>query len=155
LEVALERGLGGLPDLVDTVRRTGLRVAVDVTGDPGRLDPSVDLAAYRVLQEGLTNVSKHVGVNAQAAVRIEWRDGLLTVTVDDDGTRSKQHQSQGLSTGHGLVGLRERVELVGGRLDSGPGPSGGFRLTAVLPRARPAPASSGVAEHSDGHGTTR
>jgi signal transduction histidine kinase len=144
-EVALDGGLAALQSLVDTVRRTGMEVDIEVVGEPRRLDPSVDLAAYRVIQEGLTNASKHAGATAHALARLEWRESFLAVTVDDDGTGTTpidvRHR---LSTGHGLLGLGERVELVGGELHTERSPTGGFRLTAVLPLARPAAVRPGA-----------
>ena len=95
------------------------------------LDPSVDLAAYRVIQEALTNVNKHAGAGAVARVQLSWRPSELVIEVVDDGQVNAGIEH--LASGYGLVGLAERVKLVGGRLESGPAPRGGFRVYAVLP----------------------
>jgi signal transduction histidine kinase len=100
-------------------------------GEPGELDPSVSLAAYRVVQEALTNVGKHAGPGTAAEVRLAWTAGRLQVEVTDDG-RGGAAGSR-LSTGRGLLGLAERVALVGGSLARGPRPGGGYRLAAELP----------------------
>ena len=134
-EAALQPGLADVNALVETVRGTGMDVVVEVSGHPGRVDPSVDLAAYRVVQEGLTNVSKHAGSTAKVVVRIEWSDAALSLSVEDEGGAAKPVRRD-LSTGHGLLGLAERVELVGGSVRAEPGSVGGFRLSATLPTAR-------------------
>ena len=148
---ALRRGIGDLDGLAETVRAAGLHVDLTVSGRPGRLDPSVDLAAYRVVQEALTNTTKHVGPGAHVAVGLEWGGKTMVVTVRDDG-KGIQVSDARLSTGHGLLGLAERVSMVGGTLSAAAAPEGGFRVTATLPvvqavppvAERPAEAGAGV-----------
>ena len=137
-------GLADVEHLVATVAAAGVRVRTRLEGEPRRLAASVDLAAYRVVQEALTNVTKHVGPGAQVDVRLRWRAEELTVEVTDDGQGRRPDRT--LSTHHGLPGLRERLEVVGGWLEAEPVPAGGFRVTAVLPVAGPV-ASEPVREH--------
>jgi signal transduction histidine kinase len=128
-------GVDDLAPLVDGVRRAGVEVSLDTSGARRRLDSSVGLAAYRVVQEALTNVTKHAGPGARAAVTLAWTADTLVVTVVDDGSAGGGEPA--LSTGHGLLGLRERVSVAGGTLVAGPTP-GGYTVTAVLPLADPA-----------------
>ena len=123
--------LANLDDLVVQIRSIGIDVAVQQTGTPCSLDASVDLAAYRVIQEALTNVNKHAGAGAAARVQLSWEPSELVIEVLDDGQvkAGVEHPA----SGYGLVGLAERVKLVGGRLESGPRAEGGFRVHAVLP----------------------
>lgn len=114
--------------LVGTVREAGLPVELAVEGEPAELPPGVDLAAYRIIQEALTNALKYAGP-ANAWVTVRWRDRELEVEIANDGRSG----SGGDGGGHGLVGLRERVALVGGTIASGPRPGGGFVVTAQLP----------------------
>jgi hypothetical protein len=123
--------LGELEALVARVSAAGLPVEVQVTGEPWPLPPGVDLAAYRVVQEGLTNVLRHAGP-ASAAVNVDWGAGLV-ITVTDDGHGSAQPGEA--SSGRGLLGLRERLALYGGTLDAGPQPGGGWQLRAMLPES--------------------
>jgi signal transduction histidine kinase len=124
--------LGQVPALVDRVRAAGLPVELTVTG-ARVLPPGVDLAAYRVVQEALTNVIKHAN-QARTAVRIEYGQDELAITVSDDG-RAARASGAG---GRGLIGLRERIAIYGGELDAGPRPGGGWRLRAKIP-LEPAP----------------
>jgi signal transduction histidine kinase len=131
-------GLGQLHVLVGTVRRAGLSTEVRVVGELPPLPPAVDVAAYRIIQESLTNVLRHAG---PATVRVELavRDGRLCVHVGDTGVGAR-YRSGGAPAGHGLIGMRERAASVGGTLDARPGPSGGFDVFATLPvdlRAEP------------------
>jgi len=119
-------GLGQVRTLVDRVRAAGLDVELSVTG-ARELPPGVDLAAYRVVQETLTNVIKHAGA-ARAVVCVEYRPDELVITVTDDGSLA----SPG-SGGRGLIGLRERIAIYGGELDAGPRPGGGWRVSARIP----------------------
>ena len=121
-------GLGRLPELVERARSSGLPTTYTVRGDARPLPPEVDQAAYRVVQEALTNVSRHAG-DARASVRITYGPGSLTVRVDDDGAASRQPPIPG----YGLVGMRERVTALGGRLQAEPGASRGFSVLAELP----------------------
>jgi signal transduction histidine kinase len=126
-------GLEDIDRLLDTVRSAGVPARLEVTGQSQRVDPSVGLAAYRVVQEALTNVTKHSGPGASAAVALCWTDRALTINVTDDGRGTSGQRGAALSTGHGLVGLRERVNLLGGHLVTGPASGGGYTVTATLP----------------------
>ncbi|XVS61053.1 sensor histidine kinase [Actinosynnema sp. CA-299493] len=128
-------GLADVEHLVGTIAAAGVRVHTRVDGEPRRLAASVDLAAYRVVQEALTNVTKHVGPGAEVDVRLRWDADELTVEVTDDGRGRRPERA--LSTNHGLAGLVERLAIVGGRLTAEPVWAGGFRVTAVLPVAGP------------------
>jgi signal transduction histidine kinase len=104
-------------------------VTVTVTGTQRTLPPEVDQAAYRIVQEALTNVSRHAG-QAHTSVRLQYSPDALTVQVDDEGQGS---DGQTTGPGLGLLGMRERVSALGGRLQAGPRDSGGFRVHAELP----------------------
>jgi signal transduction histidine kinase len=124
-------GLDRLGDLVDGMQRAGLPVRLDVEGLPAALPAAVDVTAYRVLQESLTNALKHsAGEWVQVCVRVSGEVVVLEVT--DHGP--PRRPGTALSTGHGLVGMRERVALFGGRLEAGPD-AGGWRVRAELPLA--------------------
>ena len=125
--------------LLTSMRCAGLTVTMSVSGSPSPLDPSIELAAYRTVQESLTNTLKHVGRRACATVHFGWRERVLLLRVDDDGTGREPGSAAGLSTGNGLASLAERLERVGGRLVAGPRAEGGFRVSATLP----------VAQHGD------
>jgi signal transduction histidine kinase len=133
-------GLDDLGALLANTRATGVTVTEQVSGTPGLLDPSVGLAAYLLVQEALTNTLKHAGPEAAARVELDWVSGQLTITVRDDGPPPGKRTSAAvaLSTGHGLLGLRERVQTVGGSLHAGPTPTG-FAVRAVLPTALRSP----------------
>jgi signal transduction histidine kinase len=132
--VVVLAGLDRLGELVESFRRAELEVDLQVVGTPLALDRSVDLAAYRVVQEALTNVTKHCGPGARVDVVVEWGRDRVKLKVRDDG-RGRPHAISGeLSTGHGLVGLSERVIIVGGQLDFGPVGDGGYEVKALLPR---------------------
>jgi signal transduction histidine kinase len=132
--------LANLDDLAAQIRSVGIDVTVEQTGTASSLDPSVDLTAYRVIQEALTNVNKHAGAGAAARVRLSWEPSELVIEVVDDGQVNAGIAH--LASGYGLVGLAERVKLVGGRLESGPRPEGGFRVRAVLPTSGSEPADA-------------
>ena len=121
-------GLADLPRLVEEVRSAGLVVAVDVDGDIDDVPPGVGLAAYRIVQEALTNTLRHAAAH-RAAVRLDSTPGKLVIEVTDDG-RGPNGRRAG---GHGLVGMRERVAVYAGSLEAGPGSGGGFRVAAQLP----------------------
>ena len=126
--LAPQPSLEHLDKLVEQARESGLPVEVRVEGDHVELSPGLDLTAYRLVQEGLTNAVKHA--NAQhAEVLVRYDNGHVELTVTDDGTGD----GGGESGGHGLVGMRERVSVYGGRIDAGPLPEGGYRLHATLP----------------------
>jgi signal transduction histidine kinase len=128
-------GLADLEGLLGEVAKAGLAVRLQVEGTPSPLPAGVDLSAYRIVQEALTNVVKHAGP-AQAQVTIGYRDRDVTVEVTDDGRGAAAPAGDGRGgTGHGLVGMRERVAAFGGDLETGPRPGGGFRVAARLPLA--------------------
>jgi signal transduction histidine kinase len=134
-ELSPQPGLDQLPALIDRIRTAGLEAELSVTGTRRALPPGLDLAAYRVVQEALTNVMKHAG-RAHTAIHIEYRPRELRITVSDDGrpadTRLVTGQLPGRS-GHGLIGLRERIAIYHGELDAGPRPGGGWRVSARIP----------------------
>jgi signal transduction histidine kinase len=123
-------GLGQLPELVAGVAGAGRPVELRVEGDPVELPPAVDLAAYRVVQEALTNVVKHAGP-AAASVRVAYRPAEVEVEVADDGAGPADGAD---GAGSGIAGMRERVAAAGGTLEAGPRPGGGFAVRARLPR---------------------
>ncbi|MFC4114158.1 sensor histidine kinase [Nonomuraea zeae] len=128
----LDSRLDRLDDLVRRARSTGLPATVTVSGVRQPLPDEVDRAAYRIVQEALTNVSRHAG-GAGAAVRIEYGGAELVVQVDDDGLASEDTPPV---PGVGLLGMRERVTALGGRLRAEPRPEGGFTVRAELPLGR-------------------
>jgi signal transduction histidine kinase len=126
-------GLGQLADLLERMRATGMHVDADVAGTPRPLPPGVDLSAYRIVQEALTNTLKHAG-GASAHVSVRYEPDAVEVEVVDDGLGPPTgFGSKGTSGGHGLVGMRERAQLFGGQLDAGARSGGGFRVLARLP----------------------
>ncbi len=127
---APQRGLAALDELVERVGEAGLDVRVTVQGEAVSLPAGVDLSAYRIIQEALTNSLRHGGAGTHAAVSVEYRPGEVRVAVIDDGRGPGP--GPGVE-GHGLIGMRERAALLGGEVVAGPGPSGGYRVTARLP----------------------
>jgi signal transduction histidine kinase len=126
-------GLAMLDDLVATANRAGLTTTLHVVGTPRRLPPTVDLAAFRIIQESLTNAVRHAGP-AIARVSVVWRDGVVGVGVTDTGRGDAGAANGELAAGgHGLVGMRERAAAVGGTVVAGPSPGGGFAVHAELP----------------------
>ncbi|MEW2182115.1 sensor histidine kinase [Streptomyces cellulosae] len=126
-------GLARLPDLLESFRRAGLEVAVREEGRARALPPGVDLTAYRIVQEALTNVTKHAAGRG-VRVGLDWGGGRLTVTVSDDGGGPAGPPAlSDRPPGYGLIGMRERAAAVGGELTAGPRPEGGFLVTARLP----------------------
>jgi signal transduction histidine kinase len=134
-------GLGELALLVDRVAAAGLTVDLTVTGQPRALSAGLDLTAYRVVQEALTNVMKHAGT-AAAVVTLDYREDAVVIDISDDGGRGRPAEGQPARDasparmsggGRGLLGLRERLSLYGGDFDAGPRPTGGWRVTAWLP----------------------
>jgi signal transduction histidine kinase len=119
--------------LLTSLRDAGMPVTVHVEGTPRNLDPSIDLTAYRIVQEGLTNVLKHAGVKSNPHLRLVWEPCSLVIQIDNDIDLAQARRGQALSVGRGLVGLRARAHATGGRLHAGPHPNGGYRLTANLP----------------------
>lgn len=164
-------GLSRLPALLESFRRAGLEVSVHQEGRARPLPPGVGLTAFRIVQEALTNVTKHAGTG-RARVRLDWSRERVTITVADDGgdARTAPAARPGRSAaagppdppdrrppGYGLIGMRERVTAVGGNLSAGRRPEGGFTVCAQLPIAsgrgatRPADgASSGEGRTADG-----
>ncbi|MFE5590492.1 sensor histidine kinase [Streptomyces sp. NPDC056549] len=132
VDVALapQPGLGRLTELTDRVRSSGVPVEVAVRGVPVVLPAGVDLAAYRVVQEALTNAVKHAA-GARVSVTVEYGTDRLRVEVSDTGGRRLRTAERG--GGHGLLGLRERLAVYGGTLDAGSRPHGGYRVRAVIP----------------------
>ena len=127
--------LGELEALVAQVQAAGLPVELRIEGAPRPLPAAVELSAYRVAQEALTNTLKHAGP-ARAQVTIGYRHQEVRVEVSDDGRGVTAPTGDGRArVGHGLIGMRERVQVFGGDLEVGPGPVGGFRVAARLPFA--------------------
>jgi signal transduction histidine kinase len=138
-------GLKELPRLVQQIRRAGLEVSLTTDGLPTELPARVDLFAYRIVQEALTNVLKHAGPGAHTQVRLGTDNNGIVIEVLDDGSADKGLESavgrqptgsdrpDGRSAGHGIVGMRERALLLGGTLDARPRPGGGFQVVAHLP----------------------
>ncbi len=126
-------GIAQLPELLASFARAGLTVSLELQGEVRPLPPAVDLTAFRIVQESLTNVSKHAGVPT-ARVQLFFGPEQLAIRVEDDGRTApmrSSYQSQG--QGHGLTGMGERAAVVGGTLTAGRDPWGGFRVAADLP----------------------
>jgi signal transduction histidine kinase len=124
-------GLSEIADLAEQVRSGGLEVTLRIEGEPRPLSPGLELAAYRIVQESLTNVVKHSGAQ-RADVRVRYGDDALELSILDDGDGPRTPADPG---GHGLVGMRERVALYGGTLSAGPREGRGFAVEARLPGA--------------------
>ena len=123
--------LGRLPDLLDTVNSTGVKTTLVVSGQRRALPAEVGQAAYRIVQEALTNVIRHAGA-ASATVQVGYGTKELTLQVDDDGLA---RPGVAVVPGTGLTGMRERVTALGGELSAGPRPAGGFSVLATIPVA--------------------
>jgi signal transduction histidine kinase len=165
-------GLASLGDLVDNAAAAGLTVRVEEQGDRHPLPADVDLAAYRIIQEAITNSARHSG-SSSARVRLHYDGAALRVEVDDEGrphpaaraaARADDHTGSGLASaaaagssgGNGIAGMTERATALGGTLQAGPRPEGGFRVRALLPVRSPAAddANQGTANHGTAnHGT--
>ena len=130
LEFAPAPRLADVDRLIDQCEQAGLPVTVSIQGQPVDLPTSVELSAYRIVQESLTNALKHAG-HATATVELAYGDDELRVSVHDDGRGASVAATNG--AGQGIVGMRERVEAFGGSLATGPRSGGGFAVTAVLP----------------------
>ncbi len=126
---APQPGVSDLGPLLEQTREAGLPVELRVEGAARPLSPGIDLSAYRIVQEALTNTLRHAGPTT-ARVLLRYRPDALEVRVSDSGRGAAAEPSGG---GHGLVGMRERVALFGGELTAGPVPGGGFAVRAVLP----------------------
>jgi signal transduction histidine kinase len=122
------KGLAHLDALRDAVTAAGARVEVNLQGEPTPLSAEADHAAYRILQESLTNVLRHAGPTPAAQICLCYQPDVLVITVTDNGSGS----GHGIE-GHGIGGMRERAASVGGELTVGPRPGGGFQVTAALP----------------------
>lgn len=124
-------GVADVPRLVDDIKEAGLAVTLETDNMPSELPARVDLAIYRIVQEALTNVLKHAGANVTADVRLSVDERGIVIEVLDNG-----HGTTVLpGSGHGIAGMRERAELLGGHLDAGPRPDGGFQVLVHLPIA--------------------
>ncbi|MEU9483931.1 sensor histidine kinase [Streptomyces decoyicus] len=135
-EYVPQPGVEQLSDLMEQVRGAGLQVDFQVEGEPRELPSSVELTAYRIVQEALTNTRKHGGPDVGATVRLAYKEDDLDLLVEDNGRgaqRELYEEGGADGLGHGLIGMRERVGMVGGTLAAGPRPGGGFRVSAVLP----------------------
>jgi signal transduction histidine kinase len=130
--LAPQPGLADIQELLVRARDAGLTADLSVDGEPGRMSPGLDLCAYRVVQEALTNAIKHAAP-AHAEVCVRWRLGALELEVSDDGRGTVG--TGGPAGGHGLAGMRERVALHGGTVFAGAGAEGGFTVRASLPLA--------------------
>ena len=129
-------GLAGLERLVARTCGAGVRVTVKLSGQPRPAPAGVDLSAYRIIQEALTNVVRHAGTGAVCVVNLCYTDADLVIRVTDDGGLPAGLGTAGIAaagTGHGIIGMRERVHLCGGTFEAGPLPDGGFAVTAALP----------------------
>ncbi|MFR0359350.1 sensor histidine kinase [Streptomyces sediminimaris] len=133
-DLAPQPGLGQLPSLTDRLRETGVPVELTVTGAPPPLPPGADLAAYRVVQEALTNVVKHAA-GARVRVAVDHVPGVVRIAVSDTGGTSAAPAGPG--GGRGLIGLRERLAVHGGTLRAGERATGGFEVSAVIPVEEP------------------
>ena len=136
-DLAPQPGLDQVRELLDQARAAGLSVSLTLEGAARPLGEGAELAAYRVVQESLTNTRKHGGVLAAAAVTLRYEPDGLMVRVTDDG-RSDPAPSGGTGHGLGLTGMRERIEMYGGSVQAGPLPAGGYQVVARLPAAEAA-----------------
>ena len=141
IEAGCRPELAALDELVERTRSGGLDVALVVDGQARQLDPSVDQAGYRVVQEALTNATKHAGPGARVEVSLTWRSTGLVLDIRSTGGGPTAGTVR--SSGYGLRGLTERVGLVGGSLTTGPA-DGGWLVHAELPTAEPPPVGSVV-----------
>jgi signal transduction histidine kinase len=135
-QLAPQPGLGDLDALLERSRAAGLPVELAVEGAPRRLAQSVDLSAFRIVQEALTNVVKHAG-RARTAVTIAYGPDALELTILDSGDSDQRNGQRWAPGGHGLIGMRERTALFGGTLTAGPRPGDGFEVHASLPYDEP------------------
>jgi len=141
-ERAPQPGIGELGELLDQARAAGLPVSFAVEGEPRPLPDGTALAAYRIVQESLTNTRKHAGPVASASVSLRYLGDTLMLTISDDGLGGPGGGAMAGAAGHGLTGMRERVAMYGGSVAAGPRDGGGFEVVATLPLA---PARAGAA----------
>jgi signal transduction histidine kinase len=132
--LAPQPSLQHLDRLIEQAREAGLPVQLRIEGEAAELPAGIDLTAYRLVQEGLTNAMKHARAT-QAEVVVRYGDGAVELLVSDDGRGETDGDGHAESGGHGLVGMRERVAVYGGELEAGPRPEGGYALRARLPLA--------------------
>ena len=135
-------GLARLDSLVGVSRQAGLPVELHVEGSPVPLPTATDVAAYRIVQESLTNVMRHAGPSAHATVNVVHRPGCIEIEVVDDGLGAAS--ALGSPSGHGILGMTERAATVGGSVSARPNPGGGFRVSAQLPVDAAAAAQNGA-----------
>jgi anti-sigma regulatory factor (Ser/Thr protein kinase) len=129
-------GLASLDRLAARTRGAGVRVRVEVSGQARPAPAGVDLSAYRIIQEALTNVVRHAGTGATCTVSLGYTDSDLVIRVTDNGGLPAAFPAASVAapgTGHGIIGMRERVHLCGGTFGAGALPHGGFQVTAALP----------------------
>jgi signal transduction histidine kinase len=129
-DLAPQPGIEQLSGLLAQARATGLPVSFTVEGVPRQLPRGTALTAYRVVQESLTNARKHGGAAVTATVTLRFCEDEVAIIVTDDGMAIPK---EGDGQGHGLIGMRERVELFGGTVSTGPKPGGGYRVRVTLP----------------------
>jgi signal transduction histidine kinase len=123
----------GLDDVPDLARRAGLHVELSVRGTPRQLPAGMDLAAFRIVQEALTNMVRHADTD-RGRVEVTYSADAVAIEVTDDGAGGAQAGSpEHAGQGHGLIGMRERVALYGGEFSAGPLPGRGYRVSARLP----------------------
>jgi signal transduction histidine kinase len=140
----------GIADIAAAVAQsssTGVVTHLVIEGRQRPIAPGIELAAFRIVQEALTNVRKHAGASASATVRISYEPRDLVVEVADNGLGAATSLS-GVGAGHGLIGMRERVDIYGGQFTSGPRSGGGYTVRAVLPIVEMASPSETIEEAS-------
>ncbi|MFC8511782.1 sensor histidine kinase [Streptomyces sp. NPDC057257] len=125
-------GLARLSELISACKSAGLDVTVTTEGEPQPLSPGVDLTAFRIVQEALTNVTKHAATEV-AHIRLAYSGSCLLITVSNDGPAATPVPEAAPSRGFGVIGMRERAQSIGGELSAGPRPEGGFEVTTALP----------------------
>jgi signal transduction histidine kinase len=135
LALAPQPSVAELEWLIERAREAGLDVDLTIEGEQKRLDSSVDLSAFRIVQEALTNTLKHAGP-ARAHVKLSYGQSDVVVDVSDDGRGVAGRVDNGVAHGHGLVGMRERVAKLGGEIHAGYRKDGGFGVHAKLPLER-------------------
>lgn len=135
---ATEAGLEAVPSLVASLRQAGVAVDLETSGGAdATVSGAASAAGYRIIREALTNVARHAGAGSRARVRIARGDAAVEVEVVDDGVGAGAGNGSGSGGGSGLVGMRERAAAIGGRLEAGAAPGGGFRIWASLPSKQP------------------
>lgn len=149
---APQPSLGDIEGAVAQSVDAGLPTELVVTGDRRALPAGIELTAYRIVQEALTNARKHAGNSATATVSLTYQEDSIAIEVDDDGTGAMSSLAA-TGAGNGLLGMRERVEIYGGHLAAGPRTGGGYTVSATLPIAdaanRPGVASAASSTHKE------